>query len=37
MSNNMQRKGASDSDLMILVPLALIITALGILASSLAH
>ena len=36
MSNTTHRKGASDSDLMILLPLAVIITGLGLFASSMA-
>ncbi len=36
MSNTTRHKGASDSDLMILLPLAVIITGLGLFAASMA-
>lgn len=37
MSNNTRRKAASDTDLMILIPLACIISVMAFVATSLAH
>jgi hypothetical protein len=37
MSNNTRRKAASDSDLMILIPLACIVSVLAFVATSMVH